>query len=202
VTDAVPPDDFDAPFSPLPVNVVTERVKGNVTTATHIKKEAQDEWNRIFDDKHSDALIGDCFWYVICRVFNPGKYQDHEEKFLDRIAANYVSFTLLEDIKGILPKHKERFFKTFYDTIAQSVFYSLFFAYPKSRQMLTDDMKRKLLNIFSELYTGMEIKSAKFDHWQQGFGASSMIVTNAKKQAATKKETFLLTELEGSKIAK
>jgi len=80
------------------------------------------------------------------------------------MAANYVSFTIVEDIK-IDMKSKERFFKTFYDTIAQSVFYSLFYAFPKSRSSLTDEMKRKLLNIFSHLFTGMKIKSAKYEHW-------------------------------------
>ena len=50
--------------------------------------------------------------------------------------------------------------------MAQSVYYSLFYAYPKSRgQTNNDDMKRKLLNIFSKLFTGMKIQSANYEHW-------------------------------------
>ena len=47
-----------------------------------------------------DALISDSFWYVICRVFKSGLYIHHEEFFLDRLAANYVSFTLHEEFMG------------------------------------------------------------------------------------------------------
>ena len=53
--------------------------------------------------EHADAIISDSFWFVICKVFNYGKYPDHEEYLLDRIAANYVSFTIVEDPK-IVPK--------------------------------------------------------------------------------------------------
>lgn len=107
--------------------------------------------------EHADAIISDSFWYVICKVFiKKPEYEAHREFLLDRIAANYVSFTLVEDTQ-IDPKQKERFFKSFYDIIAQSVFYSLFYAFPKSRSSLTDEMKRKLLNIFSKLFTGMKI---------------------------------------------
>ena len=111
------------------------------------------------------------------------------------MAANYVSFTLIEE--GDIPSknkkegfknkntQKERFFKTFYDTIAQSVFYSLFYAFPKSRAQLDNDMKRKLLNIFSKLFTGMKIKSAKFEHWQLDLGAGNIMAGTNPKKAKT-----------------
>jgi hypothetical protein len=78
---------------------------------------------------------------------------------LDRIAANYVSYTIVvdpEDNKKEREK-KDRFFKYFYDIISQSVFFSLFYAFPKSRSKLDEDLQRELLNIFSHLFTGMEI---------------------------------------------
>jgi len=52
---------------------------------------------------------------------------------LDRIAANFVSFTLIEK-PGFDDKTKQQFFKKFYDIISQAVYYSLFYAYPKSRK--------------------------------------------------------------------
>jgi hypothetical protein len=36
-------------------------------------------------------------------------------------------------------------------------------------------MKRKLLNIFSKLFTGMKIQSAQYDHWISISGAGNML---------------------------
>ena len=53
--------------------------------------------------------------------------------FLDRLATNYVSFTLHEEFQGWQnEKKKDTFFKKFYDAIAMAIFYSLYYAYPKS----------------------------------------------------------------------
>ena len=133
--------------------------------------------------EHADAVISDCFWYVICKVFlKKPEYEAHQEFLLDRIAANYVSFTIADESDyGIIdPKQKERFFKVFYDIIAQSVFYSLFYAFPKSRSSLNEDMKRKLLTIFSKLFTGMKIKTAK-SKWSLDFGTGNILSNNTKK---------------------
>lgn len=104
---------------------------------------------------------------------------------------------------------RRKFFEQFYDIIAQSVFYSLFFAYPKSRgQTLNNDMKRKLLNIFSKLFTGMKIQSASFDHWIPVMGNGSLL-NNAlgggqRKEAAAqaKDEDLSLVDLNGDAAAK
>jgi hypothetical protein len=69
---------------------------------------------------------------------------------------------------------KKQFFKKFYDIISQAVYYSLFYAYPKSRKRLDETFMRKLLNTFSELFTGTVIHSATFTHWED-VGASSFI---------------------------
>ena len=116
------------------------------------------------------------------------------------MAANYVSFTLVEDVK-IDPKQKERFFKGFYDIISQSVFYSLFYAFPKSRSSLTDEMKRKLLNIFSKLFTGMKIKSAKYDHWSLDLGTGNAVASTTAKKAYTpgQKEEISLADVDTKK---
>ena len=64
---------------------------------------------------------------------------------------------------------KEQFFKKLYDIIAQSVFYCLYFAYPKSRKTLDQPFMRQLTNTFSELFTGTQIHSASLAHWEQSF---------------------------------
>jgi hypothetical protein len=170
-------------------------------------------------------------------------YEAYQEFLLDRIAANYVSFTILDeedldDFKssgsygqdqlsnssqahfheeqqanpfrppgaGRKSEHvdaqtqlaiRRKFFEQFYDIIAQSVFYSLFFAYPKSRgQTLNGDMKRKLLNIFSKLFTGMKIHSASFDHWLPVMGQANVLGGGgaAKRAADARAQDLALIE--------
>jgi hypothetical protein len=107
------------------------------------------KFSELFDSLHITAIISDSFWYVICRIFKSGQFIQHEELFLDRIAANYVSFTLQDDFMGEseTPKKtkkggakgtsrkgqksfnfykklnmKDAFFNNFYNAIAQSIF--------------------------------------------------------------------------------
>lgn len=138
-----------------------EKVKADLERANKIFK-------RLFDLEHVKAIISDCYWYVICHLFKSGQYKDsHEDNLLDRLATNYVSFTLHEEFQGRHnEKKKDNFFKKFYDNIAMAIFYCLYYAYPKSQpKIINDEVKRKILDTCSELFTGTEIKSAKFDHW-------------------------------------
>lgn len=119
-------------------------------------------------------MISDGFWYIICLILNPKpEFEQHQEFLLDRIAANYVSFTLIED-RRFTDDHKKQFFKRFYDIISQAVYYSLYYAYPKSRKRLDDTFMKKLLLNFSNLFTGTEIHSASYNHWED-VGAASFI---------------------------
>lgn len=133
-------------------------------------------------------------------MFKPDQYIDHEELFLDRIAANYVSFTLHDEFmcdSSESSKKKDKkstnnfykklnmkdaFFNNFYNAIAQSIFCCLFFAYPKSRSKLNDEIKRELLDIFSMLFTGTQIKSASFDHWNIEIGTSNVLSGGQKSK--------------------
>ena len=154
--------------------------------------------------EHADAIISDGFWYIICKVFkksspNREQYEVYQEFLLDRIAANYVSFTIVENVK-LDPIIKSKFFENFYDIIAQSVFYSLFYAFPKSRSLLNNEMKRKLLNIFSRLFTGMKIKSAKYEHWSLDLGTGNILQGGASKKAnANQREQISLADVEADK---
>lgn len=69
-------------------------------------------------------------------------------------------------------RKKDNFFKfwQFHDAIALAVFQCMYFAYPKSQSKIDNDaVKRAMLDICSELFTGTQIKSAKFDHWKVDF---------------------------------
>lgn len=60
-------------------------------------------------------------------------------------------------------------------------------------------MKRKLLNIFSKLFTGMKIKSAKFEHWSIDLGAGNIMAGNNAKKANNAKDIVSLADVEKSK---
>ena len=48
-------------------------------------------------------------------------------------------------------------------------------------------MKRKLLNIFSKLFTGMKIQSASYEHWYPVMGQGNML-QNALGSAVVKRD--------------
>merc|ERR1711957_208276 len=111
--------------------------------------------------EHMKALISDAFWYFICIEFKKDqkeKYEAHCEFLLDRMAANYVSYTLVEDPAICSEKMKQKFFEKFYNHLAQAVYFCMRTAFPKNRnQIESSAMKRSLLNVFSELFTGVVI---------------------------------------------
>ena len=72
----------------------------------------------MLDLEHADALISDAFWYTIIEICNPkSEFDRHKDWLLDRMAANYVSFTLIEDDR-FYKESLESFFKKFYDIIS------------------------------------------------------------------------------------
>lgn len=149
--------------------------------------------------EHADAIISDAFWFIICKVFKKDpRYEPYQEFLLDRVAANYVSFTIVENVR-LDSQIKAKFFESFYDIIAQSVFYSLFYAFPKSRSLLNNEMKRKLLNIFSRLFTGMKIKSAKYEHWSLDLGTGNILQGNAVKKTNAQREDISLADVNKNK---
>lgn len=55
-------------------------------------------------------------------------------------------------------------------------------------------MKRKLLNIFSKLFTGMKIQSASYEHWFPVMGQGSMLQNSlgAPKKASQREDLSLI----------
>ena len=138
---------------------------------TDSETDLKDQFIAIINMQHFDALISDAFWYFICSNFkreeDKHKYEAHNEFLLDRMAANYVSYTLVED-PSISQKTKEKFFNAFYNHLSQAVYHCLKTAFPKNRNRIEKaETKRDLLNTFSELFTGMVIQSAKFSNWTE-----------------------------------
>jgi hypothetical protein len=125
--------------------------------------------------EHMEALISDAFWYYICEQkdqkalesnsLHQRQYEQHNEFLLDRMAANYVSYTLVE-VPEVPLDGKRKYFAKFYNHLSQAVYHALKLAFPKDRKDIeTPATKRKLLNIFSLLFTGITVHSAKFNKW-------------------------------------
>lgn len=49
-------------------------------------------------------------------------------------------------------------------------------------------MKRTLLDIFSEMFTAMQVKSAKFDHWSLDTGTGNVLAGGKKANKGPAKE--------------
>jgi len=78
----------------------------------------------------------------------------------------------------------EEFFKKYFDILAQGVFYSFFYAFPKSRSEFGDQFKRELIEEFSYLFTGVHISNAPkyFERWNLDLGAGNILRKVEKKK--------------------
>ena len=75
------------------------------------------------------------------------------------------------------------FFQIYFDIVAQGVFYSFFYAFPKTRQEFDDNYKKYVFKIFSELFTDMNVsyhsefvKGYNFiESWRLDLGAGDVL---------------------------
>lgn len=156
-----------------------------------MKARRDHEWRKILEEEHIIALIADSFWYIICKFFKLAdideeklkvdeeyakkikEYQRKQDLLLDRLAANFVSFFINFRSKETL------IFKALSDLIAQAVFFSLFFAYPKSRARFDIPLIFQLLEEFAELFNGPRIRNPTvdlIDHWLLDLGTGNIIL--------------------------
>ena len=188
--DAEPPTNYNDPYSTLPKKIKMQTIIRDVQqSVAYPSKKTNDDWDFekefkiLINQEHMVAIISDAFWYFICtEIKDPKQYTAHNEFLLDRIAANYVSFLLLElphkknEKPPVSQKTKDQFFVKFYNHLAQAVYHALKLGFPKNRSTIESPLtKRKLLNTFSLLFTGVVIHSAKFTRWSN---QTSTILTN------------------------
>jgi len=94
------------------------------------------------------------------------------EFLLGRMAKNYIDLFLSVD-----GPYKQSFFKNYFNILSQGVFYSFFYACPKSRDELNDSMKEIFLSQFSILFAGIEISNPKdyYSNWYLDLGAGNIL---------------------------
>lgn len=76
-----------------------------------------------------------------------------------------------------------KLWQIYFDIVAQGVFYSFFYAFPRSRLEFDDNYKKYVFSIFSRLFTDMEIshhsefiKGYNFiENWKLDLGAGDVL---------------------------
>ena len=211
VENAVPPTDSTKGFYTLPTNVTLKQLITHITFSNK-KPLPQVQLNSILLSIHNEAIISDCFWLFFCKEFksdtaSTNPYNDIAEGCLDRIAANFVSFFIDYSATQLTnKKKKEKFFKVYYDIVAQAVFFAFYFAYPKSRPKFTTITISRMLAYFSRLFNGIETKKSNIEHWVLELGSGNIIselIARSKKSGllpskgdtSTKKKGIRYSEL-------
>jgi len=161
-----------------------------------------DAWKKELSSEENKFVISDAFWYMICKWHEQEEddYEDHRDNqevpeslthsrlenslstmeyykevdaFLKkRLAKNYVNLFLSVD-----EKHKESFFQEYFNILSQGVFYSFFYAFPKSRDDFNNEVKKKFLLEFSQLFTGIKISNPAtyYSKWYLDLGAGNIL---------------------------
>ena len=136
----------------------------------------------------NSCWVQDTFWWTFTALCNPeGADEDTSSALFDRLSCSFprLMLSLGHNLKDIFLKH-------FYDALAQVciphetrgtrtvvhdywqhaylggeqvVFNGLWFGFPGSRKMFTDDMKQKIINTFAEWTQGLRPHKAAFEHW-------------------------------------
>jgi len=198
---AEPPTNYNDPYSTLPPKIKLETIKKDVTGSEKFKPNKKDSFDYeavfkyLINMEHMEALISDAFWYYICEykdqkaleqnAQSKRQYEQHNEFLLDRMAANYVSYTLVEDPKRLPDEAKRKYFCKFYNYLSQAVYHALKLAFPKDRKEIeTPATKRRLLNMFSLLFTGITVHSAKFSNWHDSSGTSQPVMEESDVQVS------------------
>jgi hypothetical protein len=100
------------------------------------------------------------------------------------MAIRYVDY--IASVAHVRESDKDLFFQIYFDIVAQGVFYSFFYAFPKSRNHFNDNYKKYIFGQFTMFFTGLKIshksqfkKDWKFiEDWCLDLGAGNVLKMN------------------------
>ena len=131
-----------------------------------------------------DALISDSFWFVVCffQSSNTVEKKRGEElkkqlsEILKRISTNYFKFFINLCDDDCVIKKKDPVLNMFRDFMSQCVFFSLYLAFPKSRDIFNDEFRNKIISLFSYLYNGLNSQNGySVNNWDLDLGKGNII---------------------------
>jgi hypothetical protein len=183
IEDAEPPSPSPGSSAQLPDNANFDNVVENILGTLRIKdpkfsnKKLSATWREHFKATECKSILSDMFWYTLVKLDSRPDMKAFKKSALERISYNYIQLFVK------VPRfEKELFFDTFYDCIAQGVFYSMFFAYPKSRSRLSsEEFKSKLFSMVSKKLTGIQVGNQAYNHWNLDLGAGNVLKTHGGK---------------------
>eukprot|EP00743_Colponemidia_sp_Colp-15_P001681 GILK01001837.1.p1 GENE.GILK01001837.1~~GILK01001837.1.p1 ORF type:complete len:407 (-),score=59.98 GILK01001837.1:124-1344(-) len=181
VEDAVLPNmDSDSPSS-LPEAANIDRVLDNVmSTLEFSNQHTLQTWKAEFFSEASTGVICDSFWWIVSNFFQQSKDLETENKLFTRVAQNYVAIFL-----HVHPARKDSFFARYPDAVAQSIFYSLYLAFPKSRSKFTAPFRTDLLVMLSEWMSGLRPAQPSTRHWKLDLGAGNVLRQTGSQTGST-----------------
>ncbi|KAJ0403757.1 hypothetical protein P43SY_006300 [Pythium insidiosum] len=127
-----------------------------------------------------DALLKDTFWYLTAHIFQPGRHEQLEECFYERIADTFASLFIRTqfgrnvsaaaeapiNINDLKSTTTSPFLDTLPDVLAQILFMALYEAFPKSRKhMVTTDLRERILRLCYCWIVGFVPADLDTSHW-------------------------------------
>lgn len=188
IEDVDPPSSENGQAIPLPENSNFSRVIDNILETLRkvnpkfISPQIVKAWRTHFSSTQCVSILSDMFWYCLVKIDKRPNLKQYKKDLLERVSQNYIQLFVN------VPMHeKEFFFENFFDCIAQGVFYSMFFSYPKSRSRLnSEEFKRKLFELVSKSITGLCVKNEGFSNWILDLGAGNVLQKEAKPDTEQK----------------
>ncbi|CAK4077515.1 unnamed protein product [Aphanomyces euteiches] len=110
-----------------------------------------------------EAIIKDMFWFIVSTEFQTGKHTKLEQDFYDRIADNFTA--LFVRLQMHPPTRDSGVLEKLPDAMSQLLFLALHDAFPISRYLFDDNMKRKLITICHSWFGGFVPARITWSHW-------------------------------------
>jgi len=153
-------------------NVITKLMRDEDVSQKKLENKLK-TWRGYLSTLPNEAVVADSFWYFRFKLVQDEENSEEIRKFLlKRISKNYARFFV--ETSG---PFKETFFRDYFNIVAQSVYYALFYACPKSRDSLTNEIKEDLLNDFSEIFGGVKLTNPRkyYSTWYLDLGAGNIL---------------------------
>lgn len=124
---------------------------------------------------------------------SPTFKSEHLDKEMNSVIKQMKSELLIQisnltfELQKEMPENLKKLMdKIYFDIVCQGVFYSLFYAFPKSRTKFNKDFKCDIFKIISKIFKGCEVshksrflKNWRFiDDWYLNLGAGNLLSEN------------------------
>lgn len=147
------------------------------------------EFKEFLNCTENSTIFSACVWHIIFDV----NYLSSKEKVLpeelsfiealDRKMLSIISDTFLNLFSQLRANFKKVMNKLYFDVVSQAVFYSLFYAFPKSRHVFNQDFRIYVFNIISKLFKGCAVSPTSvfyknwsfIDDWYLDLGAGNVL---------------------------